>query len=204
MSWWDPAPSLALPPSRAWNWPPHPARGLGTKQEPGRSSGAGAPQGSGLCGFWETLPVLPGGSSVHRSYRLVSSQARTPSGRPPNVWGTQPAVGRVAGVGRQLLSPSQAAEVREVLVPLSRACPPGSPMGGSPGLFPPFMPAASGSRAGRRGRPGFHVTPPPPTRLGRNPECAAPTLRGPSPGPADHFLLAELVLGEVRGVQTAP
>lgn len=46
------------------------------------------------------------------------------------------------------------------------------------------------SRPGRRGRPGFRVSPPlPPAGPGRNPECAAPTLGGPSPGSADHFLL---------------
>ena len=103
----------------------------------------------------------------------------------------------MAGGGRQLLSsPSQAAEVREVLVPLHRVCPPGSPMGGGLGLHPP-PPAASQSRA----RAGLEQAwperasripcqPPPPTAgPGRNPECAAPTLGGPSPGSADHFLL---------------
>ena len=61
--------------------------------------------------------------------------------------------------------------------------------------FAPHPPTASQSRAGA-GPAGEGVqdsvsAPPPhlPTGPGRNPECAAPTLGGPSPGSVDHFLL---------------
>ena len=97
--------------------------------------------------------------------------------------------------GRQLLSsPSQAAEVREVLVPLHRVCPPGSPMGGGLGLHPtPPLPPRAGLEQARPERASRIPCqrPPPhlPTGPGRNPECAAPTLGGPSPGSVDHFLL---------------
>lgn len=121
---------------------------------------------------------------MDRSRRLLSIQAQAPSGRPLNVWGMQPAVGGVAGRGRQLLSPpSQGAEVREVLVPLHRVCPPGSPMGGRLRLLPPLpascLPDQGRSRPGWRGRPGFHVRPPPQPGQGVTQSVPLPYWGGP-------------------------
>lgn len=77
-------------------------------------------------------------------------------------------------------------------MPLHRVCPPGSPMGGGLGLHPPHPPPPRAGPEQARPERASRIPcqhPPPPAGPGRNPECAAPTLGGPSPGSADHFLL---------------
>lgn len=162
-----------LPLPQAWE----PGRGLS------RAPGPVHPQAQAFAGSGRLCPRWLAAGELGGPQRETAVQPG---------WGTQwaptkclgnAASGGVSGRGRQttpLSPPSRAAEVRGLLVPLPRACPPGSPMGGRLGLLSPrSLPAASGSRAGWRGHPGFHVSPPPTTRPGRNPECAAPTLGGP-------------------------
>lgn len=58
------------------------------------------------------------------------------------------------------------------------------------------LPEQGWSRPGRRGRPGFRVSAPPPqTGPGRNPECAAPTLGGALPRVSGSFPTGESRLG---------